>query len=77
MLPADGLIHRASAQSGGGGNPPSGEQSRKLAKRIIAELGVKEIAELVKINFEPASLYDHAGVNSGNFQSLGIQIHLQ
>ena len=41
MPSAQGLIHRASAQSGGGGNPPSGEQSRELARRVIAELGVQ------------------------------------
>jgi para-nitrobenzyl esterase len=40
MPSAKGLIHRASAQSGGGGNPPSAEQSRELSRRIIAELGV-------------------------------------
>jgi para-nitrobenzyl esterase len=28
MQSAEGLIHRASAQSGGGGNPPSAEKSR-------------------------------------------------
>ena len=30
MPSAKGLVHRASAQSGGGGNPPSAEQSREL-----------------------------------------------
>ncbi len=51
MPSAEGLIHRASAQSGGGGNPPSGEQSREFAKRVIAELGVKDIAELQKMEW--------------------------
>ena len=46
MPSAQGLIHRASAQSGGGGNPPSLEQSRELSKRIFAELGVTDIAGL-------------------------------
>ena len=32
MPSAQGLIHRASAQSGGGGNPPGAEQSRELAQ---------------------------------------------
>jgi para-nitrobenzyl esterase len=36
MPAAKGLIHRASAQSGGGGNPPSLEQSRELAKDMAA-----------------------------------------
>ena len=51
MPSAEGLIHRASAQSGGGGNPPSREQSRELARRIIAELGVKDIAALQKMEW--------------------------
>jgi para-nitrobenzyl esterase len=49
MPSAQGLIHRASPQSGGGGNPPSGEQSRELAKRVIAELGGKDVAALQKL----------------------------
>src|ERR1700760_1346094 len=32
---AQGLIHRASAQSGGGGNPPGAEESRGYAKQGI------------------------------------------
>ena len=51
MPSAEGLIHRASAQSGGGGNPPSAEQSREFAKRVIAELGVKDIAALQKMEW--------------------------
>lgn len=51
MPSAQGLIHRASAQSGGGGNPPSAEQSRELAKRVIAELGVRDMAALQKMDW--------------------------
>src|SRR6187399_2800929 len=51
MPSAKGLIHRASAQSGGGGNPPSLEQSRELSRRIIAELGVKDIAALQRVEW--------------------------
>jgi len=51
MPSAKGLIHRASAQSGGGGNPPSLEQSRELARRIFAELGVKDMAALQKVEW--------------------------
>lgn len=51
MPSAQGLIHRASAQSGGGGNPPAGDQSKELARRVIAELGVKDMAELQKIEW--------------------------
>ena len=50
MASAEGLIHRASAQSGGGGNPPNAEESSEYAKRVIAELGVMSIAELQKWN---------------------------
>src|SRR4029079_1883560 len=46
-----GLIHRASAQSGGGGNPPGLEQSRELAQRIFAELGVRDITALQKVEW--------------------------
>ena len=49
MPSAQGLVHRASAQSGGGGNPPGAEQSRELAKRVIAELGVADMAALQKM----------------------------
>ena len=51
MPSAEGLIHRASAQSGGGGNPPGAEQSRELAKRVIAELGVADMAALQKMEW--------------------------
>ena len=51
MPAARGLIHRASAQSGGGGNPPSAEQSRELTKRLIAELGVEDMAALQKMDW--------------------------
>jgi para-nitrobenzyl esterase len=51
MPSTEGLIHRASAQSGGGGNPPGGEQSRELARRVIAELGVKDMAGLQKMEW--------------------------
>jgi para-nitrobenzyl esterase len=39
MASAAGLFHRASAQSGGG-NPPSGEQSRALTKQLLADVGL-------------------------------------
>src|SRR6188472_202827 len=51
MASAQGLVHRASAQSGGGGNPPSLEQSRELSRRIFAELGVTDIAGLQKVTW--------------------------
>lgn len=51
MPSAEGLIHRASAQSGGGGNPPGAEESREYAKQVIAELGIKDIAALQKMEW--------------------------
>ncbi|MFN8095335.1 MAG: carboxylesterase family protein [Vicinamibacteria bacterium] len=51
MPSAEGLIHRASAQSGGGGNLPTGEESSEFAKRVIAELGVTDIAALQKMEW--------------------------
>lgn len=51
MPSAEGLIHRASAQSGGGGNPPGAEESSEYAKRVIAELGVKDMAGLQKVEW--------------------------
>jgi para-nitrobenzyl esterase len=51
MPSAEGLIHRASAQSGGGGNPPGAEQSREYGKRVIEELGVRDIAALQKMDW--------------------------
>jgi para-nitrobenzyl esterase len=51
MPSAQGLIHRASAQSGGGHISPTGEQSSELAKRVIAELGVRDMAALQKMEW--------------------------
>ncbi|WP_321475117.1 carboxylesterase family protein [uncultured Paludibaculum sp.] len=51
MPSAEGLIQRASAQSGGGGNPPGIEESREYAKRVIAELGVTDMAALQKMEW--------------------------
>lgn len=53
MPSAQGLIHRASIQSGGGGNIPSAEQSRELARQTMRELelGPKDIASLQKMDW--------------------------
>ena len=39
MPSAVGLFHRASAQSGGGGNIPSRDQQKELARQVMKELG--------------------------------------
>ena len=54
-MPSDaGLFHRASVQSGGGGNPPSGEQSKALARQVMVELGLQpnDIASLQKMSWD-------------------------
>src|SRR5665213_3634558 len=40
MASAVGLIHRASVQSGGGGNIPTAEQQKEYAREIVKELGL-------------------------------------
>jgi para-nitrobenzyl esterase len=40
MPSAAGLIHRASVQSGGGGNIPTGEQQKEFARQVVKELGI-------------------------------------
>ena len=40
MPSAAGLFHRASAQSGGGGNIPSKEQQKELARQVMKDLGL-------------------------------------
>jgi len=41
MPSAAGLFHRASVQSGGGGNPPASEQARALTRQVMVELGLQ------------------------------------
>ena len=53
MPSAAGLFHRASAQSGGGGDLPSGEESREFARQLIKKLGIgsKDIGALQKLDW--------------------------
>ena len=53
MPSAAGLFHRASVQSGGGGNPPAAEQSRELSRQIMKDLGLasNDLASLQKIEW--------------------------
>jgi para-nitrobenzyl esterase len=53
MPSAAGLFHRASAQSGGGGNIPGVEQSRELARQLMKELGLRpnDLAALQKMEW--------------------------
>lgn len=53
MPSAAGLFHRASVQSGGGGNIPTGEQSKEFARQVMKELGLQssDIASLQKMEW--------------------------
>ena len=53
MPPAAGLFHRASVQSGGGGNFPSAEQSKEYSRQVIKELGIpsNDLASLQKMDW--------------------------
>jgi para-nitrobenzyl esterase len=53
MPSAGGLFHRASAQSGGGGNIPSKDQQEELARQVMKDLGLapNDIASLRKLDW--------------------------
>ena len=53
MPSAKGLLHRASAQSGGGGNPADPAQAKEFTRRIVKKLGISgnDIAALQKIDW--------------------------
>ena len=77
MPSAAGLFHRASVQSGGGGNPPSAEQSRALAKQIMVELGLgpNDIGALQKMEWaklNAAATAAAAKINPPTPRSLGM-----
>jgi para-nitrobenzyl esterase len=68
MPSAHGLIHRASVQSGGGGNAPSAEQSKELAKQFMKELGLgpNDIAALRKMEWDKMNAAGNAAVAKVN-----------
>jgi para-nitrobenzyl esterase len=68
MPSATGLFHRASVQSGGGGNPPSAEQSREFAKQVMVELGLvpNDIGALQKMEWAKLSAAATAAANKIN-----------
>jgi para-nitrobenzyl esterase len=53
MPSAAGLFHRASVQSGGGGNIPTGEQQKEFAHQVFKELGIgsNDISALQKMEW--------------------------
>ena len=77
MPSAAGLFHRASVQSGGGGNPPSAEQSRELARQVMKELGLapNDIAALQKMDWAKLNAAANAAaakINPPAPRSLGM-----
>ena len=73
MPSAQGLIHRASIQSGGGGNPPTAEQSRELALQTMKELGLapNDIESLQKMDWAKLMAAGNAAAAKINGPSRG------
>src|ERR1022692_1664177 len=68
MPSAAGLIHRASVQSGGGGNPPGAEQSRELSRQIMKDLGLapNDITSLQKMEWTKLNAAANAAASKIN-----------
>jgi para-nitrobenzyl esterase len=64
MPSAAGLFHRASVQSGGGGNIPGKAQSRELARQLMKELGLgpNDLSSLQKIDWAKLNAAGNAAV---------------
>ena len=64
MPSAVGLFHRASAQSGGGGNIPSKEQQREVARLVMKDLGLapNDLASLQKMEWSQLNAAGNAAV---------------
>jgi para-nitrobenzyl esterase len=62
MPSAANLFHRAAAQSGGGGNIPSKEQQRELARQLMKDLGLapNDIGSLQKMEWSKLSAAGNA-----------------
>jgi para-nitrobenzyl esterase len=68
MPSAAGLFHRASVQSGGGGNIPDTHLSRELAKQTMKELGLQpnDLASLQKMEWGRLNAAGNAAVAKVN-----------
>src|SRR3954447_24262906 len=64
MPSAVGLFHRASVQSGGGGNIPGVEQSRELTRQLMKELGLgpNDLASLQKMEWAKLNAAGNAAI---------------
>lgn len=68
MPSAAGLFHCASAQSGGGGNIPTKEQQREVARVVMKDLGLapNDIASLQKMDWEKLNAAGNAAARKIN-----------
>ncbi|HEY1804166.1 MAG TPA: carboxylesterase family protein [Terracidiphilus sp.] len=64
MPSAKGLIHRASVQSGGGGNIPTKEQQKEVGRQMMKDLGLapNDIASLQKMDWAKLMAAGNAAV---------------
>ncbi len=74
MPSAAGLFHRAVVQSGGGGNFPTSEQSKTLAKQVMVELGLQpdDIAGLQKTEWSKLFAAGNAAIAKINPPRRGL-----
>ena len=68
MPAAVGLFHRASAQSGGGGNIPAKEQQREVTRQVMKDLGLapNDLASLQKMEWAKLVAAGNAAVSKIN-----------
>jgi len=68
MPSAVGLFHRASVQSGGGGNIPAKEQQREVARQMMKDLGLdsNDLASLQKMEWAKLVAAGNAAVSKIN-----------
>ena len=68
MPAAKGFFHRASAQSGGGGNIPSKEQQTEVARQLMKDLGLSpnDMASLQKMPWDELMAAGNAAVAKVN-----------
>ncbi len=76
MPSASGLFHRASVQSGGGGNPPTSEQARVLTKELMVELDLQpnDIASLQKVEWSKLFAAGNAAIAKVNPPTHGFRM---
>jgi para-nitrobenzyl esterase len=74
MPSAAGLFHRASVQSGGGGNIPGADLSRELAKQIMKELGLQpnDLASLQKMDWARLNAAGNSAIAKINPAAPGV-----